>query len=240
LDKSTGAAIEFLRPDADLNDVVALEALKMSRVKLAFRLIVVALPLVLPAAARAGDDDAMDLAFWQSIQNSTNPAEYQTYLDAFPNGKFAKLASIRAHPVATTVAIPLPPLVPPKTAPGAPGAQTTIDDTDDTDDTPAGKIVLFPTAPRVGQTIRITCEDFPQPTSYDEIIVVPAGTPVMDPARAADQTKVLYFAYAVNCYHLPLTAGPFAPGAYEVRFMTRLYSNAGVSELHATTGFRVH
>ena len=49
----------------------------------------------------------MDLAFWQSIQNSTDPAEYQAYLDAFPHGKFAKLASIRAHAAAPAAVPPL-------------------------------------------------------------------------------------------------------------------------------------
>jgi hypothetical protein len=183
----------------------------MLRARVALRLAVIVLPMLLPAAAHADDDPALDLAFWQSIQSSTDPAEYQAYLDTFPNGKFAKLALLRAHPTASAAA----------------------------DEPSAGKIVLLPAAPRVGQTIRITCENFPEPTNADEIIVVPAGTPVMDPSRPVDQTKVLYFAYALNCYHLPLTAGPFAPGAYEVRFMTRLYSNAGVSELRGTAGFWV-
>jgi hypothetical protein len=68
------------------------------------RLAILVLALVLPAAARADDDDAMDLAFWQSIQNSTVPAEYQAYLDAFPHGKFARLASLRAHQAAPAAA----------------------------------------------------------------------------------------------------------------------------------------
>ena len=106
-------------------------------------------------------------------------------------------------------------------------------------DTPAGKMLLEPAAPRVGQTIRITCQDFPKPTSADTLVVVPAGTPVMDPIRGPDQTKAVWFAYALNCFGIPVTAGPFAPGAYEVRFMTRLYNNTGVMELHATTAFRV-
>jgi hypothetical protein len=215
----------------------------MNRARLAFRLAfilaVVGLPLLFSVAARADDDAATDLAFWQSIQNSSDPAEYQAYLDAFPHGKFAKLALIRAHPTApaaaaAAVAIPLPALRPaPQPAPPAQPA------TDDAGDTPAGKMVLEPAAPRVGQTIRITCEDFPKPTSADMLVVVPAGSPVMDPARGPDQTKAVWFAYALNCFSIPVTAGPFAPGAYEVRFMTRLYNNTGVMELHATTGFRV-
>jgi hypothetical protein len=210
----------------------------MYRTRFVLRLAFVALPLLLPAAARAGDDDAIDLAFWQSVQSSTNPAEYQAYLDAFPHGKFAKLALLRAHqPAPAALTIPLPVTGPTaKTAAVAPAAPP--EDDDDTD-TPAGKIVLEPAAPRVGQTIRVTCEGFPQPTNADTLVVVPAGTPVMDPNRGADQTKVVWYVYAANCFHVPVTAGPFAPGAYEIRFMTRLYSNVGASEMHAMTGFRV-
>lgn len=41
-------------------------------------------------------DDGAELEFWRSIQNSTNPAEYRAYLEAFPNGRFAPLARVRA------------------------------------------------------------------------------------------------------------------------------------------------
>ena len=33
--------------------------------------------------------------FWQSIANSTNPAEFEAYLRRFPNGTFSELAQIR-------------------------------------------------------------------------------------------------------------------------------------------------
>jgi hypothetical protein len=221
----------------------------MFRARVALGLVGVALLLLSPVAARADDDTAVDLAFWQSIQNSTDPAEYQAYLDAFPHGKFAKLAVIRAHPGAPAAAIPLPPLrqgtqptpaaqpTPPQPTAETPPPAAPADN--DAGDTPAGKMVLVPAAPRVGQIIRITCEGFPQPTSFDQLVIVPAGTPVMDPSRPVDQSKVVWNGYAMNCFHLPLQAGPFAPGAYEVRFMTRLYNNDGVFELHGMTPFRV-
>jgi outer membrane protein OmpA-like peptidoglycan-associated protein len=66
--------------------------------------------------AYADETDPADLAFWQSIQNSTNPAEFKAYLDAFPNGRFVPLARIRAgatpsqqptEAVATTVDAPV-------------------------------------------------------------------------------------------------------------------------------------
>lgn len=37
----------------------------------------------------------MELTFWQSIQNSKDPAEYKAYLAEFPDGKFAGLAKIK-------------------------------------------------------------------------------------------------------------------------------------------------
>jgi hypothetical protein len=221
----------------------------MYRTGLTLRLAAVVLPLLLPAAARADDDDAMDIEFWRAIQNSTVPAEYQAYLDAFPHGKFAKLAALRAHQAAPaavpaplpTTAIPLPAAAPPaRTAPAAQTAAAAPAAAADDADTADGQIVLTPATPRVGQTIRATCENFPEPSTFDKLVVVPAGTPVMDPDKPADMTKVVSFNYAVNCFRAPVTFPPLAPGAYEIRFMTRLYSNAGVVEMHAMTAFRVH
>ena len=50
------------------------------------------------AAAQAG---GAEVVFWQSIQNSTNPAEFEAYLEQFPDGVFrglaqARLAALRA------------------------------------------------------------------------------------------------------------------------------------------------
>lgn len=98
--------------------------------------IVLCLALALLAAmpARAQGTDPADLAFWQSIQNSKEPAEYQAYLQAFPNGRFAPLARVRAGqaagaapagPVATPAPIgPLPamPAAPQPAAAAAGGA----------------------------------------------------------------------------------------------------------------------
>lgn len=43
------------------------------------------------------DGDAQyELEFWQSIKNSTDASDYEAYLEAYPNGKFAALAKARA------------------------------------------------------------------------------------------------------------------------------------------------
>ncbi|HLY55415.1 MAG TPA: caspase family protein [Stellaceae bacterium] len=55
------------------------------------------------AAAPAADDP--EIVFWKSIAKSTNPADYQAYLDTYPNGKFASLAKVRANPATATQAM---------------------------------------------------------------------------------------------------------------------------------------
>lgn len=47
-----------------------------------------------PAAATAGTQE-LEVVFWQSIVNSTNPAEFEAYLEQFPNGVFRTLAEAR-------------------------------------------------------------------------------------------------------------------------------------------------
>jgi hypothetical protein len=52
--------------------------------------------------------DSTELAFWQSISHSQNPAEYLAYLDAYPNGRFAGLAQLRLG--GTAIAPKAPPV----------------------------------------------------------------------------------------------------------------------------------
>lgn len=54
-----------------------------------------------------------ELVFWESIRDSKDPAEYRAYLDAYPQGRFATLARIRA-------AAATPPPAAPSPAPAAP------------------------------------------------------------------------------------------------------------------------
>ena len=45
----------------------------------------------------AASGDQVELVYWQSIQNSTDPADYQAYLARYPNGQFAGIARNRAE-----------------------------------------------------------------------------------------------------------------------------------------------
>ena len=53
-------------------------------------------PTPAPASASATPAADAELLFWQTIANSGNPADFQAYLDQYPQGRFAALARIRA------------------------------------------------------------------------------------------------------------------------------------------------
>lgn len=46
-------------------------------------------------AAQTVDPKALELSFWESIKDSKQPDDYQDYLNKYPNGQFAPLASRR-------------------------------------------------------------------------------------------------------------------------------------------------
>ena len=68
-------------------------------------------PASAPSASPASSAELEGL-FWQSIMNSTNPAEFEAYLNRFPNGLFSELAQAR-----------LAALPPPGVAPSATGTR---------------------------------------------------------------------------------------------------------------------
>lgn len=61
---------------------------------------------------RAQSVSPEELAFWQAVEQSGQPAEYQAYLGAFPNGRFAALARIRAAGASPAPTIAIPPVAP--------------------------------------------------------------------------------------------------------------------------------
>jgi formylglycine-generating enzyme required for sulfatase activity len=57
-----------------------------------------------------------DLAFWETVKDSKDPAEFQAYLAAYPNGRFARLAEMRIKALKDQ-ATPLPETEPVAPAP---------------------------------------------------------------------------------------------------------------------------
>ena len=46
------------------------------------------------ASAKSGDDPAFELAYWDSIKDSKDPAFFQAYLRDYPSGRFTQLAKL--------------------------------------------------------------------------------------------------------------------------------------------------
>jgi hypothetical protein len=190
---------------------------------------VLACGLLVGAAQAQPMTDPADLTFWQSIQNSTNPDEFVAYLQAFPNGRFAALARLRAGQGAAP-----PPASGPAAAPAATPGPVADDTANDY------KITITPAAGRVGQQFTPSCGTVPFGTTYDQLVIVPAGTPVTQPGTATETSRVLWMSYTPQCTNLA-KAGPFAPGAYELRWMTSLFNNDSPKryELKAKAPFTV-
>jgi hypothetical protein len=175
-------------------------------------IVIALLGAVSSAPAWADQTDPGDLAFWQSIQNSTNPAEYEAYLKAYPTGRFAALARIRfaKPPAAAAPAVAAAPAAAVAAPAAAPGTAPIVGDG-------TNKIVIQPAIARVGQKL-----------------------PNFDPQRPPADVKLLYVAVIYsrsNLIELPI--GPFAPGNYEARYYTTLYNNDHRFEISARTAFSV-
>ncbi|MET0688906.1 MAG: hypothetical protein ABWY38_06900 [Methyloceanibacter sp.] len=83
-----------------------------------------------PAAQQTSDETAIELAFWNTVKDTKDPAILQTYLDRYPNGAFAGLARVMMERLvkdqetkqpacvpAPSTASPSQPEVPPATPP---------------------------------------------------------------------------------------------------------------------------
>lgn len=157
------------------------------------------LAAVLATGALAADDPA-DIAFWTSVRASTNPAELQAYIDAFPHGQFVALARIRLRALANTGAA-MPPAAPPTPGSAAPG-------------TAAAAVVPAKTRLRLVDPVVVDVDARGLASgSNHRLVVVPAGTAdaITDAAAfARDSTTVPPSRTRVS---LPVGA----PGRNEVR-----------------------
>jgi hypothetical protein len=81
------------------------------------RLLLIALLLTLAAAPVGAQPraDATEIAFWESVRDSRNPAELRAYLQQYPNGVFRALAETRLAALERPAAVP-PPTRPAPTA----------------------------------------------------------------------------------------------------------------------------
>ena len=82
------------------------------------------LPFATPLAAQSanGVGSPFELAFWQSVAGSEDPAVYDAYLQQYPAGTFAGLA--RAKVASLRQSAPAPAVTPPAAAPAPQPAAT--------------------------------------------------------------------------------------------------------------------
>lgn len=127
-----------------------------------------------PMESPAARQDAYELAFWESIRASENPAEYRAYLNAYPNGLFAPLARTREQqyaprPPAVTAAVP--PTTPPRQPPQPPASAGTLASARPPAATPRPPAPAAAPAPALpaARTVR-DCENCP------ELALIPPGS----------------------------------------------------------------
>ncbi len=63
-------------------------------------------PIAPPVPAPPSDVATMELAFWESIKESTDPVEFAAYIEQYPEGSFASLAEARRQSLLETQAAP--------------------------------------------------------------------------------------------------------------------------------------
>jgi hypothetical protein len=164
--------------------------------------------------AQAATATPAEVAFWQSVQNSKNPAEYQAYISAFPQGMFVAVAAARIKEYGNGA--------------GAPPAGGAV--------VGKGIITATPSAVDVGEQVTFTFSKFPKPSGNDWIVVDPAGTP-----DTASLSSNVGGSFAIM---VPMDSGyklgPFPPGSYEVRWLTTLYNTKTLLQVGARTPFSVN
>lgn len=50
------------------------------------------------SATKSVSPDVVEMKFWDSVKDSSNPDDYRAYLKQYPNGRFSALAKVRATP----------------------------------------------------------------------------------------------------------------------------------------------
>ena len=115
-----------------------------------------------PSTAASAELEAL---FWQSIANSTNPAEFEAYLRRFPNGMFSELAQIRLEALRSPVNDPPASAGRPSGGVGSPGTGSRVSGAGGAS---VGAVAGGDAPRRPGDVFR-DCEECP------EMVVLPGG-----------------------------------------------------------------
>jgi hypothetical protein len=122
------------------------------------------------------DDTAIELAFWQSIQSSSDPRDFQSYLEQFPRGRFAALARNRLGGAAPPPPAPIASAAPTQTRPVPPPPATSAPSSGP----PVASLSIIGTPPAPA----------PAPTYTPPAYAPPASAPAPAPAAAPPQVAM--------------------------------------------------
>ena len=178
----------------------------------------------LPAQAQQPmpDDDDAEVVAWQTVKDSRNPKDLQTFLLLYPRGKLSSLARIKlarlgGHAVAQAdpvedAAPALPVLYHLDVSPGVVG---------------------------MGQTVTVKCRGFMAPALYDHLVVARVGAPDFDPSGKLDRGSLLWdgLVNLYDCAGTGIQLPMMMKGSYEVRYVSRQYNPDGSKEVVARSGF---
>lgn len=136
-----------------------------------------------------------ELAFWETIKNTTDPAELEAYLAAYPKGRFVSLAKLRLESLRSGDAVPAEP-----TAASNPEDQSAREIGGSVRSAPESSAVNTASAPEASGSFR-DCDDCPL------MVTVPAGRYLMgsDTHRPEEKPR-----------HEVVFEKPFAIGAREI------------------------
>ncbi|HEY1147066.1 MAG TPA: formylglycine-generating enzyme family protein [Pseudoduganella sp.] len=184
---------------------------------------VLALPaLALPAQAQNNTSDIklagvvpknsaeqFELAFWESIKDSTHISDYEAYLKAYPKGRFAALAEariarLRAAPAKSVTQAEPPATPPPKPAPAREPAREPARPAPARE---APAVVAAPAAAGSGRPATAAGAEFKDCPTCPAMITIPAGSFTMG-SNSSDPSEKPAHAVTIKA--------PFAIGKTEV------------------------
>jgi hypothetical protein len=179
-------------------------------------LTVAALPLsgtLAPAVSQTADTDQpsatdIEIQFWNAAKHGPGVAGYRSYLMLFPDGKFARLARLRAGD---------------RTAPPDPSS--------------AYRLTALPYVAGNGTPTHIVCTGFGEPALFDYLVVVASGTPDFDPATDNSQSLYTTLPHIQPCEGAGALLPVMPPGSYEARYLSRSSTSDGSLQVLARVGF---
>lgn len=181
------------------------------------------------AAQAFPDDDAAEVGLWQAIQGSRNPADFQSFVQFYPRGRFTALAQLRLKRLQREAAH--------GDAPASAGPDAVPAPTDATPQ--VYFLDVKPGVATMGQTVTVRCRGLGHPALFDRIVVVPIGAPDFGADGKVDEKKVLWSGLPnlYDCAGQGIELPMMTKGSYEVRYLSRQYNPDGKLDIVVRSGF---